>query len=293
MKLKRRMERGTCPSVPKGMKVVLLKKKSQYGEKNGVSFLNGEIGFRSFSMNVYSFVVDGVLIDTGAHSLHKYFESFIDEADFDQVMISHYHEDHTGCAAYIENTKKLPIYLNSKTIEYCTKRANYPLYRKLFWGRRKPFHAEAMPKEFTSRNATWDVIDTPGHAHDHKAFLNRETGQLFTGDLFVGEKTRVVLAEESVPQIIQSLERVLTYDFQDVFCNHAGFIEDGRTALKRKRDNLLAIQDEVLHLQKAGDSADVICNKLFPKKYPIVKFSGGEWDARHIVTSILKGNKIS
>ena len=59
------------------------------------------------------------------------------------------------------------------------------------------------------------------------------------------------------------------------------------TALERKRDYLLSIQDEVLTLHEAGDTAEEIRNKLFPKKYPIVKFSGGEWDSLHIVTSIL------
>ncbi|MEH7612023.1 MBL fold metallo-hydrolase [Gottfriedia acidiceleris] len=271
---------------------MFLKKKSYLGEKNGVSYLNGEVEFQSVSLNVYSYLVDGVLIDTGSQSLHRYFESFIDQADFDQVMITHSHEDHSGCAAYIEKTKKLPIYLNEKTIDYCAQRADYPLYRQLFWGRRKPFHAMAMPETFTSRNATWKVIDTPGHAFDHIALLNQETGQLFTGDLFVSDRTKVVLAEESIPTIIHSLEKVLTYDFQDVFCNHVGFVEDGRAALERKRDYLLSIKHKVLTLQKEGDSVEVIRNKLFPKKYPIIKFSDGEWDSLHIITSIINENNV-
>lgn len=269
---------------------MFLKKKSISGEKNGVSYLNGEVKFQSILLNVYSYLVDGVLIDTGSQSLRKHFELFIDEADFDQVMITHFHEDHTGCAAYVEKTKKLPIYLNEKTIDYCAQRADYPMYRQFFWGRRKPFHAQAMPETFTSRNATWDIIDTPGHAFDHKAFLNRETGQLFTGDLLVSERTKVILAEESIPTIIHSLERVLTYNFQDIFCNHKGFVEDGRLALERKLDYLLSIQHDVLTLHEEGYSAEIIRNKLFQKKYPITKLSGGEWDSLHIVTSIINEN---
>jgi glyoxylase-like metal-dependent hydrolase (beta-lactamase superfamily II) len=271
---------------------MFLKKNSNLGEKNGVSYLNGEVKYLSVSLNVYSYLVDGVLIDTGSQSLHRYFESFIDQADFDQVMITHSHEDHSGCAAYIEKTKNLPIYLSEKTIDYCARHADYPLYRQLFWGKRKPFHAKAIPETFTSRNATWKVIDTPGHAYDHKALLNQKTGQLFTGDLFVNERTKVVLAEECIPTIINSLERVLTYDFQDVFCSHAGFIEDGRATLERKRDYLLSIKHNVLTLHKEGYSAEDIRNKLFPKKYPIIKFSGGEWDSLHIVTSIINENNV-
>ena len=266
---------------------MIFKKNFDLGEKNGVSYINGKVNFQSVSLNVYSFLVDGVLIDTGSRSLHKYFEAFIDEADFDQVMLTHYHEDHTGCAAYIEKTKKLPIYLSEKSIEDCTQRADYPLYRQLFWGKRKPFHAKAIPDSFTSRNGTWDVIDTPGHAHDHKAFLNRETGQLFTGDLYVTKRTKVVLAEESIPTIIQSLSRVLSFDFQDVFCSHAGFVQNGREALEQKLNYLLSLQHDVSTLQGEGYSTKAICQKLFPKKYPIIMFSRGEWDSLHIVTSIL------
>ncbi|MEH6938216.1 MBL fold metallo-hydrolase [Bacillus sp. JJ664] len=266
---------------------MFFKKKSYSGEKNGVKYMNGVVKFQSVTLNVYCYVVDGVLIDTGAQSLHKYFKSFVEQADIDQVMMTHSHEDHSGNAFYVGKMKNVPIFLSEKSIDECKRSADYPLYRQLFWGRRKPFHAEAMPNRFQSRNATWDVIETPGHAKDHNAFLNLETGQLFTGDLYVTEKTKVVLAEEHIPTIIHSLERVLAYDFEDVFCSHVGFVEDGRTALERKKDYLLSLQHDVLTLQKEGVTAEEISNRLFPKKYPIIKFSSGEWDSLHIVTSIL------
>lgn len=259
------------------------------GEKNGVSYINGQVSFQGVSLNVYSYATDGILIDTGAQSLQKFFKAFIDEVDFQQVMLTHFHEDHTGCAAYVANSTQYPIYLNQKSIQSCTQKADYPLYRQLFWGRRKPFLAQAMPGTFISNSATWDAIDTPGHAHDHKVFLNRETGQLFTGDLFVQERTKVSMTEESIPQIINSLKRVLTYDFGEMFCSHAGYVENGRAALTRKLDYLLSIQHEVLMLHDKGESANEICKKLFSKKYQITKFSGGEWDSLHIVNSILSG----
>lgn len=60
--------------------------------------------------------------------------------------------------------------MNDIMIGYCEKKADYPMYRKIFWGKRSPFHAKAIGKTFSTRNATWDVIDTPGHAIDHLAF---------------------------------------------------------------------------------------------------------------------------
>lgn len=84
-------------------------------------------------------------------------------------------------------------------------------------GARKAFQAQPIASTFSSKTAEWDVIQTPGHAIDHIAFLNKETGQLFTGDLYVTTKTRLILSDESIPTIIQSLQKVLAYDFQDVF----------------------------------------------------------------------------
>jgi len=267
---------------------MIFKKTAIVGDENGVSYINGKIAMQGFSMNVFSFLIDGVLIDTGAKSLHKFFENFIDEADFDQVILTHHHEDHTGCAAYIEKTKHVPIYINEKSIDVCGKKAEYPFYRKAFWGSRKPFHANPTSKTFQSRDATWDVIDTPGHAFDHQSFLNRKTGQLFTGDLFVQVHTKLLLANESIPTIIDSLERVLTYDFKEVYCQHAGYVRDGRNSLQRKHDYLLSVQEEVIQFNKEGYTAKEICQRLFPKQYPIIKLSRGEWDSLHIVNSILK-----
>lgn len=273
--------------VYKGVDRVIFKKNANTGEKHGVSYMNGQVSMQGFSMNVYSYQIDGVLIDTGARSLHKYFEAFIDQQDFDQVFITHHHEDHTGCASYIEKTKKVPIYINEKSISVCSGKADYPFYRKAFWGSRKPFHANRSPKSFQSRNATWDVIDTPGHAFDHQSFLNRDTGQLFTGDLFVQVHTKLLLSNESIPTIIESLEKVLTYDFKEIFCQHAGYVSDGRIAIERKLDYLKSVQHEVLTLFSEGYTAKEICQELFPKKYPIIKLSRGEWDSFHIVNSIL------
>jgi endoribonuclease LACTB2 len=267
---------------------MLLKK--NFGQQiiNGVQAGNGTVAFQGVKLNVHSFVLDGVLIDTGSASLEKEFQPFFKQQDIDQVVITHFHEDHTGCAAFLQKEMNLPIYMNDTKLEYCKKKPDYPMYRKVFWGKRQPFHANSIGKTFSSRNATWDVIDTPGHTNDHVAFLNRETGQLFTGDLYCQEKTKVILREESIPTIIESLRRVLTYDFGDVFCCHAGFLEDGRAALQRKLDYLLELQDKIIKHYQDGMTPSQISKTLFPKKYPIIFLSRGEWESMHIINSIIQ-----
>lgn len=269
------------------------KKSFEQDSIEGVNLGKGTVSLFGVTLSVYSFSVDGVLIDTGSKSLEKQFMPFFKQQDVDQIVITHHHEDHTGCAQVLQNEMKLPIYMNNIKIEECRHKANYPLYRKIFWGKRPPFDATPLGSTFQSRNATWDVIETPGHAVDHVALLNRETGQMFTGDLYVQRKTKVVLRDESIPTIINSIRKVLEYDFDTVFCCHAGFIRDGRKALERKLQYLLDLQGNVLKMHEEGLPPEQIKERLFPKSFPIVFFSRGEWDSIHIINSIIRENNHS
>ncbi|GIN91917.1 hypothetical protein J22TS1_29680 [Siminovitchia terrae] len=265
---------------------MLFKKNFKSELVNGVQMGNGTLSFQNIKLNVHCFFIDGVLIDTGAKSLERYFKPFFQQLEIDKVVITHFHEDHTGCASYLQKLQ-LPIFMDDMMIEHCRKKAAYPIYRQLFWGRRGPFQAEPISETFYSRNGTWRVIKTPGHAIDHLAFLNHSTGQLFTGDLYCQEKTKVILREEDVPMIIESIKKVITYDFDEVFCSHAGYLNNGRSALKQKLEYLLELQGNILKLYDEGKSPEEINNLLFPKKYPITHFSSGEWDSIHIINSII------
>lgn len=266
---------------------MLFKKKVSIHEQSNVRYIEGTVAFNKVKLNTISFEIDGVLIDTGAKSLIKEFMPFFKEADIDQVMITHHHEDHVGAAAFLQKEYGLPIYTHEMMQASNQKRASYPFYRKMFWGNREPFVGKSLGKTFNSRTATWDIIETPGHAIDHLAFLNKQTGQIFSGDLFVTPKTRLILRDESIPTIIQSIEHALTYDFEEMFCCHAGYIADGKKALKIKLDYLTGLREEVLLLNGQGYEAKEIQEKVFERKYPITFFSLGEWDSLHIVQSIL------
>ncbi len=271
----------------KGAEYMLLKKSIDFGSHQNVTYANGMVKLGKVSLNVYCYMIDGVLIDTGSKSLSKYFEPFLLGADIDQVVLTHIHEDHSGCASILQQTREIPIFIHDMSVQDCERNPDYPLYRKVFWGKRKPFKAKTIGSSFSSRTGDWDVIETPGHAKDHLAFLNKETGQLFSGDLYVQTKTKVVLREESIPTIIRSIEHLLTYEFDEMFCSHAGYIKDGRKSLENKRDYLLHIQQQVIEHHQEGLSPQQIHDTIFPRKYPITKLSSGEWDSIHIVTSII------
>ena len=239
-------------------------------------------------MSVNVFLTDGLLIDTGAKILLNELIPFFEQADFDQVALTHYHEDHTGGAAWIQEHKKVPLYIHPMSLGICERAGEYPEYRRIIWGDRDAFKAEPITDIIQSRTQNWEPIFTPGHARDHMVYLNEESGRVFSGDLFVTTRTKLVLKEESIPTIINSIKKLLQYDFSEVFCCHAGYVANGREMFRKKLEYLENLRGEILHLYAKGLSVLEIQQTVLPRQYPLIEFSEHEWDSIHIVTSILE-----
>jgi len=236
---------------------------------------------------VFVYLVDGMLIDTGAEKLQEELEVFFTDHPFDQVVLTHHHEDHTGNAAWLQQHVEVPFFLHPLGMPIIEDDGEYPEYRKITWGNRRAFNALPLGERVRSRTLEWQVIHTPGHADDHVALFHEESGRLFTGDLFVSPKTRVMMKTESVPLIMASLRKLLTLPFTSVFCSHAGFLENGRALLEQKLNHLENLQQTIIDRYKKGQTPSEINQQLFQKTYPIIKFSNREWDTIHIVTSVV------
>lgn len=259
-------------------------------EREKVTCLEGVLN--DTGQPVYTFIVDGMLIDTGAEKLQKELIPYFTSESFDFVAMTHSHEDHTGNAAWIQEHLELPFYIHPDSVDFCAKPGIYPLYRQKTWGQRRPFAALPIGKTIRSRTLEWQVIHTPGHADDHMAFYHPETGRLFSGDLFVSPKTKVSMETESIPLIMNSLRTLLALDFTALYCSHAGYFANGREKLQQKLSYLEALCEKVAILTHQGHSALEIKQKLFPAPYPIIQFSDGEWDSLHVVNSILAELKL-
>lgn len=266
---------------------MLFKQNSCPSEQSGVRLFECRQEAFGVQLNCYAFAAGDVLIDTGSHSLRRHFRPFIDEVNPELVMITHHHEDHTGNASYC-NSKGIPVLMNPLFRKECTEKANYPFYRRMFWGKRPAFQSGTLPEVIHSGRDVFKVISTQGHAADHVSFLNESTGQLFSGDLYVSPKTKIVLREESIPAIIRSIRDILTYDFDEMFCCHAGYVKNGKKAMKLKLEYLTKIKEKVTALHHEGLGVNEIQQTIFPNKYPIMSFSRGEWDSKHIVSSIIE-----
>jgi ribonuclease/clavin/mitogillin len=239
------------------------------------------------SSKVYLFLVDGMLVDTGSFNMQQELIPFYQASSFDSVVLTHSHEDHVGTAAWLERNKKVPVYIHPASIEFCSKPITYPIYRQIAWGIREPFSALPLEDTIRSKQYDWKIIHTPGHADDHVVFLNEETGRLFSGDLFLTPKPKFIMSHESIPVMMRSIRTALTYDFQSMFCCHAGYVADGKRLLQMKLDYMENMSGEILHLHKQGYSIAEIKQRMFPDHFDIISVSEGQFDSEHIVRSVV------
>lgn len=257
-------------------------------EKEGVSCVEATLTRSNRSASkVYLFLVDGMLIDTGPQNLEDELIPFYRKNSIDNVVLTHSHEDHTGTAAWLQNEGKLPVFIHSKGITACEESCSYPKYRQIAWGVRQKFNPLPLGEKIQSRSKEWKVIYTPGHSDDHVALFHEETGRLFSGDLFVTPKPKVVMKSESISKVKDSIRKLLIYNFQSMFCSHAGYIPDGKEMLREKLIYLESLTEKVKKLYMQGDSPIEIDKKLFPKRYRIIDVSEGEWDSLNIISSVI------
>jgi len=253
-----------------------------------VKVFNSKVQLMGTTINVYTYFIDGMLIDSGPHRMRGAITDFCLQNQPDKIVHTHYHEDHTGNTAYLINKLQIPAYIHSESLGICKEKGDIPIYRWAFWGNRKAFPAQRLPKSIENNHSRYEVIHTPGHTPDHVVFLDKNEGRLFSGDLFVQLKTRVVRRHENIPLLMESLRTLLKEDFDTVYCAHAGKIKHGYRLVEQKLSYLEELQDQILTMSGNGQDTKVITQKLFPQTPSLTYFSLGQFSSYNLVRSLIE-----
>lgn len=258
----------------------------EYSCYKDISVAKGVNNNMGANIKVFLYVVDGLLIDCGPQSMESDIAEFLHRQAISQAALTHLHEDHSGMAAWVQENLTVPIYLDEADIPLANMEGEYAEYRHLTWGDRPPFQPVPMPKVICTPKYRFEVISTSGHMPCHNVLFEKNQGWLFSGDLYVRSKLRFCAAEENMKQYMQSIEKVLSLDFDTVFCAHAGVLENGRERLIQKLDFLNTLQQQVNELRSNGLDDREIDHRLFPDEQIITEVSGGEWTSYNIISTI-------
>ncbi|MEM9261338.1 MAG: MBL fold metallo-hydrolase, partial [Bacteroidota bacterium] len=180
-------------------------------------------------MTVYCFLVDGLLVDTGQTRCGDLLLSQLQATPPSQVFLSHHHEDHVSNASRIQERFNCLI----KTVTHCAELLQSPPSispaRWLTWG---PYGTvpplEIVKDEVRTPSYRFQIIPIPGHSSDMVGLYEPEQGWFFSADLFVSPYIRYFKNDEQMGEQIASLKRVLTLDFEVLFCCHNPQRQNGK-----------------------------------------------------------------
>ncbi len=259
------------------------------------------------------YLVDGLLIDTGApggeNDLKKFVNSLNSNQMIDKCFITHTHEDHAGGASMLNTEFGIPIYASEKAVDLLKKGNIYPKYRQMVWGQKLlPARAIVIDKPIITKSKKYKfrLFPMKGHAPELVALIEKDQQWVFVADA-VQPKYKMIFGknsdiQEDISLIYQSLSKLyeFTENMNDLLIFSAGNgILQGREILIKKMEEIenLHIKTHEYHrkLLKEGYSGKKLIRKiiknLFGKESIIGQLTQGDLSRENLIVSLLKWEK--
>lgn len=253
-------------------------------------------GYHPFSkpaMFVHCFLVDGLLIDTGQSQARQAILDTLGQQPVEQLFITHHHEDHTGNLPQLRARFGCPAYSSPRCAEMMQDPPPISLAQKLVWGDRPP-DGDLTPIEgvLETNNHRFELIPIPGHAEDMVALYERDRGWLFSADLYVHHRIKYFMASESMLGQIQSLRRVLTLDFDALFCAHNPQMAGGKGKVRQKLAFFEDFYGQVGELYARGYHSKAIFRQMeLNEKWFTRILSGGHLSGMNMVRAAVRDHR--
>ncbi|UCC20165.1 MAG: MBL fold metallo-hydrolase [Promethearchaeota archaeon] len=259
------------------------------------------------------YLVDGLLIDSGAPGGESDLREFVKSLNHDQIIekcfITHTHEDHAGGAHMLSNEFDIPIYTSKKAIAILKKGKTYPEYRQAAWGPELlPVNAIMIDKPIitNSKKYKFELFPMRGHAPELVALIEKRQQWAFVADA-VQPKYKMIFGknsdiQEDISIIYQSLSNL--YDFTEgmdqllIFSAGNGVLQ-GREILIKKMEEIedlwVKVHDYNDKFQKEGFSGKKIMKKivknLFARESILGQLTQGDLSRENLIISLLKWEK--
>jgi glyoxylase-like metal-dependent hydrolase (beta-lactamase superfamily II) len=239
-------------------------------------------------VSAYAFA--DLLIDTGPAATASRLVEWCRGGRVRRVLLTHHHEDHIGGAAALQEELGLPILASAAAVPILAEGLRMPLYRRIVWGGRpRTFRAEPLGDVVEGEGYRLRVIPTPGHAFSHVCFFEEGRRWLFSGDLYVHDRVKLLRRIEDVWQHLDSLRRVLALEPELLICDHAGILEHAPERLRRKIRFWEELAGQARELRERGLSVEEISRRLLGREPFLTWASLGDFSQRNLIRGLLDG----
>ena len=211
-------------------------------------FLGGVLG------QVQTFLVDGLLIDTGPAKCGREMLKMCRQYRLAQIVNTHHHADHIGNNAILQREFSLPVRAQREAlpiIRQPQENLRLNIYQRFVWGVPAAAKARRTGSQLSTPRYSFRILPTPGHCPDHICLYEEKQGWLFAGDLLrpksVSRAEQFWPGEDEVERY-NSLKRVAQLDLAKIFSASLGIVDDPgrviRQQLERCEENLAAGETE-------------------------------------------------
>jgi glyoxylase-like metal-dependent hydrolase (beta-lactamase superfamily II) len=239
-------------------------------------------------VSAYAFA--DLLIDTGPSATAERLVEWCRGGPVRRVLLTHHHEDHIGGAAALQEELRVPILGPAGAVPIFAEGLRMPLYRRIVWrGQPRTFRAEPLGETVEGPGYRLRVIPTPGHAFSHVCFFEEGRRWLFSGDLYVHDRVKLLRRIEDVWRHIDSLKRVLALEPELLICDHAGVLEHARERLRRKIQYWEDLAGQARTLREQGLPVKAITRRLLGREVLLTWASLGDFSKRNLIRGLLAG----
>ena len=235
-------------------------------------------------MHVSAYLTRGVLVDTGFAHASRVIARLVAERRPAGAMLTHWHEDHAGNADLLAACG-IPLAMSVATEAQLRSSARLRTYRRVVWGT-----PPALRTAFERlQHPALELLPAPGHSADHHVVWDAERETLFSGDLWLGVRTRVMHEDEEPYRILSSLRAVIALRPRRMFDAHRGAVSNPVAALGARaawlEETIAAIQGRL----DAGWETRAIVREVLQGEEPVAYLSGGEYARRNFVEAVRRG----
>ncbi len=251
------------------------------------------VGYASFGKPLISdivYYIDGLLIDTGAFNTRRSIKNFVTDNHVEKIALTHYHEDHAGNAGFLKEHLNIPVYGHPLTIENLKSNIRLKPYEYYIFGRLEKAEISPLPKLIETNHYKFKPIHTPGHSQDHIIYHEENEGWVFSGDLFLGPKIKFFRKDENIVLTIKSLYKLLSLDFDCLFCGHNPKTKNPKSFVINKVEQMHLLMDDVNDLINKGYSDKEVLKTLTKGRemYSAIAFTLGDVSYKNMVLDAIR-----